>query len=171
MVTLVAELEHYRGSDTWSLIAPQMAIRGGFGRSSDVPVPFHARLLSGRLSLLKHDVVLSCTMCTDRREFLRLSAGVAGATLLGRSLVYADTESFQPTPQATQPEAIRRLRPMTDKVVPITLDERKARIEKARKLMRDQRIDAIYLEPGSSMFYYTGMRWGTSERTVALVIP
>ena len=60
---------------------------------------------------------------------------------------------------------------MTDKVVPITLDERKARIEKAQKLMRDQRIDAMYLEPGSSMFYYTGMRWGTSERMFALVIP
>lgn len=60
---------------------------------------------------------------------------------------------------------------MTDNVVPITLDERKARIEKARKLMRDQRIEAMYLEPGSSMFYYTGMRWGTSERMFALVIP
>ena len=109
-------------------------------------------------------------MCTDRRDFLRLSAGVAGATLLGRSLAYADTESAEPTPQA-QPEAIRRLRPMTNNVVPITLDERKTRIEKARKLMRDQHIDAMYLEPGSSMFYYTGMRWGTSERMFALVIP
>ncbi|HJT65448.1 MAG TPA: Xaa-Pro peptidase family protein [Pyrinomonadaceae bacterium] len=110
-------------------------------------------------------------MCTDRRDFLRLSAGVAGATLLSRSLAYADTESIEPTPQGTQPEAIRRLRRMTDNVVPITLDERKARIAKAQKLMRDQRIDAMYIEPGSSMFYYTGMRWGTSERMFALVIP
>jgi Xaa-Pro dipeptidase len=60
---------------------------------------------------------------------------------------------------------------MLDGVVPITLDERRARIEKARRLMREQRISAIYLEPGSSMFYYTGMRWGTSERMFALVIP
>ena len=37
--------------------------------------------------------------------------------------------------------------------------------------MRENKIDAIYLEPGSSMFYYTGMRWGTSERMFALVIP
>ena len=29
--------------------------------------------------------------------------------------------------------------------------------------MREKRIDAIYIEPGSTMFYYTGMRWGTSE--------
>jgi hypothetical protein len=63
-------------------------------------------------------------MCTDRRDFLRLSAGIAGATLLGGSLVEAQ--------QTTQPEPIRRLRRMTDNVVPITLEERKARIEKAQ---------------------------------------
>jgi Xaa-Pro dipeptidase len=37
--------------------------------------------------------------------------------------------------------------------------------------MRDNRIDAIYIEPGTSMLYYTGMRWGTSERMFAMVIP
>src|SRR5215203_1924011 len=109
-------------------------------------------------------------MCTDRRDFLRLSAGMAGATLLGSSVVHAREEFFEPQ-QASQPEAIRRLRRMTDNVVPITLEERKARIENAQKLMRQQRIDAIYLEPGSSMFYFTGMRWGTSERMFAAVIP
>jgi Xaa-Pro dipeptidase len=109
-------------------------------------------------------------MCTDRRDFLRASAGVAGAMLLGSSstALYAEPE---PQQQRELPEPIRRLRRMLDGVVPITLDERRARIEKARRLMREQRIDAIYLEPGSSMFYYTGMRWGTSERMFALVIP
>jgi Xaa-Pro dipeptidase len=37
--------------------------------------------------------------------------------------------------------------------------------------MRDNRIDAIYIEPGTSMLYFTGMRWGTSERMFAVVIP
>ena len=73
--------------------------------------------------------------------------------------------------QFQQPDAIRRLTRMTDGAVPISVDERNGRIEKARKLMRDNRIDAIYIEPGSSMFYYTGMRWGTSERMFAMVIP
>src|SRR5688572_18561951 len=76
-------------------------------------------------------------MCTDRRDFLRLSAGVVGATLLGSASVSAQ--------QGNQPEAVRRLRRMTDNVVPITLEERKGRIEKAQKLMRDNRIDAIFL--------------------------
>ena len=111
-------------------------------------------------------------MCTDRRDFLRLSAGIAGATLFGSSLAHADTETLEPPQQqSNQPEAIRRLRRMTEGVVPITLDERKGRIEKAQRLMRENRIDAIYLEPGSSMFYFTGMRWGTSERMFAAVIP
>ena len=107
-------------------------------------------------------------MCTDRRDFLRLSAVAAGATFLGSSLFEAHAEPVQ---QANQPEAIRRLRRMTDGVVPTSLNERMARIEKARKLMRDNRIDALYIEPGSSMFYYTGMQWGTSERMFAMVIP
>ena len=108
-------------------------------------------------------------MCTDRRDFLRLSAGMAGVALLGNSLAHAH-ESTEPQ-QGSQPEAIRRLRRMTDNVVPITLEERKGRIEKAQRLMREQHVDAIYIEPGSSMFYYTGMRWGTSERMLAMVLP
>src|SRR5215813_1377205 len=107
-------------------------------------------------------------MCTDRRDFLRLSAGVAGATLLGGSFLNAEAEPLQ---QSATPEAIRKLRRMTDNVAPITLAERQERIEKARRLMKENNIDALYIEPGSSMTYYTGMRWGTSERMFAAVIP
>jgi Xaa-Pro aminopeptidase len=109
-------------------------------------------------------------MCTDRRNFLRLSAAVAGATLLGNAAAAEpiEPEVFQ---QRDLPEPIRKLRRMTDGIVPISLDERRARIETARRLMRKNRIDAIYLEPGATMFYYTGMRWATSERMFAMVIP
>ena len=60
---------------------------------------------------------------------------------------------------------------MKDGIVPISDGERQARIEKARKLMTDAGISALYLEPGSSLFYYTGVRWGTSERMFAMVMP
>jgi Xaa-Pro dipeptidase len=109
-------------------------------------------------------------MCTDRRDFLRLTAAVAGTGLLG-NIARAETiepEAFQ---QRELPDPIRKLRKMTDGIVPISLDDRRARIENARRLMRANRIDAIYIEPGSTMFYYTGMRWGTSERMLAMVIP
>src|SRR5580765_7781414 len=110
-------------------------------------------------------------MCTDRRNFLRLSAGIAGATLLGGDLINASAFETEPAQQREVPEPIRQLKRMTEGVVPITLDERRARIDKAKRLMSEKRIDAIYLEPGTSMFYFTGMRWGTSERMFALVIP
>lgn len=109
-------------------------------------------------------------MCTDRRDFLRLSAAVAGASLLG-NVVRAETTEPEVFQQRELPEAIRKLRRMTEGVVPISLDERRERIENARRLMRKNRIDAIYIEPGATMFYYTGMRWGTSERMLAMVIP
>lgn len=109
-------------------------------------------------------------MCTDRRDFLRLSAAVAGATLLG-NVAAAETIEPEVFQQRELPEPIRKLRRMTDGIVPISLDERRARIETARRLMSKNHIDAIYLEPGATMFYYTGMRWGTSERMFAMVIP
>jgi len=109
-------------------------------------------------------------MCTDRRDFLRLSAIAAGTSLLG-NIARAETTGPEAFQQRDLPDPIRKLRKMTDGVVPISLDERRARIENARRLMRSNRIDAIYIEPGSTMFYYTGMRWGTSERMLAMVIP
>jgi Xaa-Pro dipeptidase len=111
-------------------------------------------------------------MCTDRRDFLRLSAGVAGATLLGSKVSFADTNDFDAIQQRQDtPDLIQRLRRMTAGVGPISEDERKERIAKAQRLMAERKIDAIYIEPGSSMFYFTGMRWSTSERMFALVIP
>src|SRR5215813_463930 len=86
-------------------------------------------------------------MCTDRRDFLRASAGVAGAMLLGGHLNPLHAEpAFEP--QGSVPEPISRLQRMTDGIAPITLDERRQRIEKAQRLMKEQRIDAIYVEPG-----------------------
>ncbi|MFN0107639.1 MAG: M24 family metallopeptidase [Blastocatellia bacterium] len=95
-------------------------------------------------------------MCVDRRDFLRLSASLAGG-LTGAALF--DNEAFS------------QARTTTAGVAPISDDERGARIEKAQRLMKENRIDAIYLESGSSLFYFTGVRWGNSERMFAAVIP
>jgi Xaa-Pro dipeptidase len=56
-------------------------------------------------------------------------------------------------------------------VTPISGAERLARIEKARKLMTDNGIAAMFIEGGTSLFYYTGVRWGNSERPFGVVIP
>jgi Xaa-Pro dipeptidase len=60
---------------------------------------------------------------------------------------------------------------MVEDVTPISIDERRSRIEKARRLMVDNQIDAVYLETGAGLLYYTGVRWFSSERMLAAVIP
>jgi Xaa-Pro dipeptidase len=55
---------------------------------------------------------------------------------------------------------------MTDGVHPIADDERRARIEKARRLMREHKIGGVFMERGSSMFYFTGTR-----QVYGLVLP
>jgi Xaa-Pro dipeptidase len=60
---------------------------------------------------------------------------------------------------------------MTGDLLSITVEERQSRIDKARALMSQNDIDALYLEAGSSLFYFTGVKWGRSERMTAAVIP
>ena len=116
----------------------------------------------------------------NRRAFLRwtASAGVtAGAAACTAGAPGAQGGTDRPGGQGSSgdsgdvPAAIRALRPMTDGIVPINFEERRARIAKARRLMAENRIDAILLEGGSSMFYFTGVRWGLSERPFLTVIP
>jgi Xaa-Pro dipeptidase len=68
-------------------------------------------------------------------------------------------------------EKLAGLKPMTEGISPITVEERQSRIEKARALMAENGIAAMYLEAGSGLFYFTGVRWGRSERMMAAVIP
>ena len=65
---------------------------------------------------------------------------------------------------------IEDLRPMTEGVAPIKDEERQLRMEKAGRLMVEHQLDALVMEGGSSMFYFTGTSWGLSERTFALVM-
>jgi Xaa-Pro dipeptidase len=53
----------------------------------------------------------------------------------------------------------------------ITTAERLQRIAKARTLMARHDIDAIIVEPGASLDYFTGVQWWRSERLTAAVIP
>jgi Xaa-Pro dipeptidase len=69
------------------------------------------------------------------------------------------------------PESLRTLKPFPGKAIPISDDERRARIEKARRLMVEHGMGAIVLEPGTSMSYYVDVRWGLSERPFLVVIP
>ena len=69
------------------------------------------------------------------------------------------------------PDAIKKLRPMLDGVVPISDAERRARIDKAQRLMGENKLGAIVLEGGTSLYYFTGTRWNQGERISAMVLP
>ncbi len=63
------------------------------------------------------------------------------------------------------------LRPITGDVRPIGQAERLERIARAQRLMRAAGLSALLIEPGASLVYFTGLRWGRSERLTAAIIP
>jgi Xaa-Pro dipeptidase len=110
---------------------------------------------------------------TSRRTFLGTTAAALAATAARPSLVDARglAEPLEPQQGGALPPAIAALQPMTQGVKPITVEERRGRIDKAMRLMRDNKIDALMLTGGTSLEYYTGIRWGLSERMLALIVP
>ena len=54
---------------------------------------------------------------------------------------------------------------------PISSAERLQRLARARALMARNNIEAVIIEPGASLDYYTGVQWWRSERLTAAVIP
>ncbi|HZM51725.1 MAG TPA: Xaa-Pro peptidase family protein, partial [Vicinamibacteria bacterium] len=104
-------------------------------------------------------------MTLSRRELVHLSLASAAAALSPRA-----SAAQSPAPNGDTPPAIDALRPMTDGVTPITLDEHRARITRAQALMRAENLDAIVLASGSGLDYFTGAEWGLSERFFGAVL-
>ncbi len=71
---------------------------------------------------------------------------------------------------STPREELAKLRDMTQKLAPISVDEFNQRIMKARRLMRQHGIDAVYLNAGTNLYYFTGTQWRASERMVAALL-
>jgi len=91
----------------------------------------------------------------SRRAFLRSAA----ATSLAAGTAYAET-----SPKST-------LKSMTADAKPISVEERRGRIARVQTLMTQRKIAALLVEPGSSLDYFTGIRWHRSERTTLAIIP
>jgi Xaa-Pro dipeptidase len=72
--------------------------------------------------------------------------------------------------RAGEPD-MSELRDITTGAVPIGREERLARIARAQALMKAAGIGAVLIEPGSSLLYFTGVRWGRSERLTAAILP
>lgn len=95
-------------------------------------------------------------MRLSKREFLKLTgaAGVASAL-----------------PMSAGASSLSEFSDMTGDAVPIGVDERLQRVAKAQRLMAENDIDAILIESGTALNYFTGVRWWRSERFVGVIIP
>ena len=71
----------------------------------------------------------------------------------------------------SQAQALAALHRMNDSAMPIGVDEYRARIDQARTFMRSNDIDAMYLNAGSNLTYFSGTRWHPSERMVGAILP
>lgn len=71
---------------------------------------------------------------------------------------------------STPEQELQKLSDMTKDAVPVGMDEIRARLEKATRLMAEEDIDALYLNAGTNLYYFTGTRWPASERMVGAIL-
>jgi Xaa-Pro dipeptidase len=98
----------------------------------------------------------------SRRKFLNSASALAlGATVAPIPSLADDTPAFA------------SLKPLGNRVHPITAEEFQGRARHAQESMGqlDPKFDAIILGPGTSLYYFTGIRWWLSERLLCLVLP
>ncbi len=92
-----------------------------------------------------------------RRAFALTALAAGGAMMTAGRLMAAPAET--------------KLKPITGDAVPIGTPERLQRLAKAQRLMREQGLGSLLIEPGASLDYFTGVQWWRSERLTAALIP
>src|SRR6266850_6119456 len=101
-----------------------------------------------------------------RRTFLQNAAAGTLATLIpSESALQQNSGSLSST--------FSSLKPLDSRVVPISSDEFRARLVCAQQLLSDlsPKFDALLVAPGTSLYYFTGVRWWPSERLLAFILP
>ena len=101
----------------------------------------------------------------SRRRFLR----TASLTAVASAALPADIRASQT--DRSLPIAIASLRSLRNEATPISVAERAQRQERARQLMRENNLAAILMTEGTSLSYFTGIRWWGGERLFAMVLP
>jgi Xaa-Pro dipeptidase len=108
---------------------------------------------------LSPDATIDTTMLT-RRSLLNASAGLAATTL-----------ATAQTPPAREDSPIGKLKSRRAEAKPITNEERSARVERAQRIMAENKLNAIVVIGGTSLQYFSNVNWGNSERLFAMVLP
>src|SRR5580693_8111091 len=102
----------------------------------------------------------------SRRRFLEVG-GVAGVAAASGPLVAAAQKSGE----AELPPSLAKLQSRKTEATPIMKEERQERLERARAVMNENGLGAIVLMAGTSLNYFTGIRWWGGERMFALILP
>src|SRR5262252_6431418 len=100
-----------------------------------------------------------------RRRFLHSTAAASALAI--------SPQTDLSSQQTQAPSGLAALKPLGDRVQPITADEFHARLQHAQALISQLKpgFDAILIGPGTSLYYFSSVRWWLSERLLALVIP
>jgi Xaa-Pro dipeptidase len=83
-----------------------------------------------------------------RRQFLQNSIGLSA---LATQIPLFQTNDPQPA-------------------IPISLEERMIRIQKAQSLLQENKMAALIMDAGTSMQYFTGLSWYPSERSMLVIL-
>lgn len=103
----------------------------------------------------------------SRRRFLEVGSVTAGMAAMHSFVATAAGERND----AALPPSLAQLTSRKSEATPITRDERHERQQRARVLMTENAIDAMVLMEGTSLRYFSGIRWWGGERAFALILP
>jgi len=105
-------------------------------------------------------------MSLKRRDFISLSV-LTAATGMVSTIPSCNTKETSNEKKSS----LDNLQSMTADIKPISTEERKTRIEKTQRLLTEQKMQALILDAGTSLEYFTGISWWPSERTMVAIIP
>ena len=104
----------------------------------------------------------------SRRRFLEVSGLGAGVAAISYPLPATGSNEKS---NSSLPPSLARLKSRKNEATPISREERRQRLERARQLLAENAIDAMVLMSGTSLNYFTGIDWWGGERMFALVLP
>jgi Xaa-Pro dipeptidase len=107
----------------------------------------------------------------SRRHFLKvggLSLSLAG--FAARAFPQSASAPSATTGSSETTGSQAKLESLTAGVKPLGPEDYAARVDRARTIMADRRIDGLLLTGGSNLVYFTTVHWGVSERTFGAVL-
>jgi Xaa-Pro dipeptidase len=107
----------------------------------------------------------------SRRRFVMVGGAAAGLTSLSKAWPSSSAAGDSKGAEGSLPPSIAQLKSRKSEATPISREERSGRLQRARQLMNENDLNAIVLMEGTSLKYFTGIRWWGGERLFALVLP